>query len=134
MQLRLSKNLAPLKAAALADIDAQAEATRGLFLTPGSAQAMVYDQKRIEADLYMTDAQTPAHLIPHLLAEAAMNDITPFEQAVEYLTMQQLWLTISPVIETQRLAAKRAVEAATNPAGIEAARNIDWGGILAYAP
>ena len=126
MQLKLSKNLIPLKSAALIDIDRQAETVRARFVTPGSAQTMVYDQKRTEADLYMADPETPTHLLPHLLAEAAMNGITPFEQAVEYLTMQQLWLTVSPVIEMRRLGAKHAVGAAQTPAAIEAARNVSW--------
>ena len=126
MQLSLTKNLEPLRAAALARIDASAEATRGIFMTLGSGQAMVYDQKRDEAEIYVANPETSPGELPHLAAEAAQNGISMFDQAVIYLTMRQQWLTVSPMIENRRLTAKAAVAVATTPAQIEAAANIDW--------
>ena len=129
MKLSLSKNLAPLRAQALLDIDAQAETVRGFFITPGSGQALVYDQKRAEAETYMADPAAQHSEIPHLVSEAAMNGISLFDQAVDYLTMRQMWLTISPAIEMRRLAAKAAVASAQTPAAIAVAGSIDWSDI-----
>ncbi|KQS84345.1 hypothetical protein [Rhizobium sp. Leaf383] len=126
MLLKLKKDLTPIRDAALARIDREAEATRGIFMTLGSGQAMVYDQKRDEAENFMRDQDINHGEIPHLVAEAAMNQITLFDQAVIYLTMRQQWLTVSPMIEDRRLAAKAAVSLAMTPAEIEAAATVDW--------
>ncbi|WP_276122577.1 hypothetical protein [Pararhizobium qamdonense] len=126
MTLDFIWDLEPIKIAALADIDTQAEAVRGRFMTLGSGQAMVYDQKRDEAETFMENPDIAPGLIPHLVSESVMNGISPFDQAVIYLTMRQIWLTVSPVIEERRLAAKTAVAAATTPAAIYEAQSIDW--------
>lgn len=126
MQYSLKKNLEPLRAQALIRIDAEAEQARGLFMTLGSGQAMVYDQKRYEAEAYMANPEIGAGLIPHLTSESAMNNISVFDQAVIYLTMSQQWLTVSPIIENKRLAAKAAATVATTPAGIDAAASVNW--------
>lgn len=126
MRLSLSKNVAALRLAATAAIDAAAEQERGKYLTLGSGQAMVYDQKRREAEEFMANPEIGDGEIPHLVAEAAKNGVPKFDQAVVYLTMRQQWLTISPIIETKRLAAKSAVAAAQTPEQIAAAQVIDW--------
>ena len=126
MKISLSRNLAPLKEEAKARVDLAAEKERGKYITLGSGQAMVYDQKAKEAELYMADENTSHGEIPHLIAEAEANDISIFEQAVIYLTMRQQWLTISPAIENKRLKAKENIDAATNPAAIALAEVVDW--------
>lgn len=126
MKLSLKKDLTPLKEEAKSRIDAAAEKERGKYITLGSGQAMVYDQKAKEAELYMTDENIPHGEIPHLVAEAEVNDITIFDQAVVYLTMRQQWLTISPIIESKRLKAKEAISAATNPEEIALSEVVDW--------
>jgi hypothetical protein len=133
MRLNLAKDLTPLKAAAVARIDADAEAVRGNFITLGAGQAMVYQQKRVEAEAYIADPQIAPAEIPHIVREAEMNDISLFDQAVIILTMSENWKTVSAVIENLRLGAKRAVEAASSPAAIDQAGNIDWSPTLAYA-
>ncbi|MBD9544240.1 hypothetical protein IB276_32875 [Ensifer sp. ENS04] len=107
-------------------IDTAAEQERGKYLTLGSGQAMVYDQKRREAEEFIANPEISDGEIPHLVAEAAKNQISKYDQAVIYLTMRQQWLTISPIIETKRLAAKSAVAAAQTPTEIEQAQIIDW--------
>lgn len=138
MRLSLSKNLDPLKNKACAEIDGEAENIRGRYITLGSGQAMVYDQKRTEAEAYIAAynaGQTlPQGEIPHLAAEADRNGVSLFDQAVIYLTLRQQWLTVSPIIENARLAAKDAVMAATTPAEIEMAKVIDWSGMAAMGP
>lgn len=128
--LNLTKDLAPLREAARNRIDEAAEMTRGRYLTPGSGQAMVYDQKRREAESYMIKTTAGDPIVnaefPHLYAEATKNEITMYDQAVIHLTMAQLWLTISPMIEMMRLSAKDAVTAAMTPAAIQAAAEVNW--------
>lgn len=133
MHLNLSKNLEPLKTEASAHIDREAERIRGRYITRGSGQAMIYDQKRREAEEFMRNPEISDGEIPHLVAEAAKNEISKYDQAVIYLTMRQQWLTISLIIETKRLAAKAAVMAAQTPAEIEAARVVDWNELAVLA-
>ncbi|WP_210339127.1 hypothetical protein [Ensifer sp. ENS04] len=125
-RLSLSKNITALRLAATMAIDTAAEQERGKYLTLGSGQAMVYDQKRREAEEFIANPEISDGEIPHLVAEAAKNQISKYDQAVIYLTMRQQWLTISPIIETKRLAAKSAVAAAQTPTEIEQAQIIDW--------
>ncbi|ESY35780.1 hypothetical protein NKK48_01630 [Mesorhizobium sp. C386A] len=122
----LSKNLAPLRAAALEKIDNSAGEVRKRFITSAPGQEMVYQQKRVEAELLMAQLDVAPAEIPHIVAEASLNGITPYDQAVVVLTMSQQWMVISAQIEETRLAAKQAVAAAMNPAAIELASTIDW--------
>jgi hypothetical protein len=126
MKLNLTVDMTALKLAAAAKIDTSAEAARGLFVTLGSGQAMVYDQKAKEAEAFMANEAIALGEIPHLSGEAALNGIPVFDQAVIYLTMAQQWRTASSVIEAKRLAAKQAVTEAKSPAAIDAATLIDW--------
>lgn len=127
MKLNLTRNLTLTRIEAWATIDAEAERVRGKFMTLGSGQAMVYDQKRREAETFMANQGVSPEEIPHLTTESAMNGISIFDQAVIYLTMSEQWLTVSPMIENLRLAAKAAVGNATNPQEIyEATMNIGW--------
>jgi len=127
MKLNLTRNLTLIRIEAWATIDAEAERVRGQFMTLGSGQAMVYDQKRREAEVFMANQGVSPGEIPHLTTESTMNGISIFDQAVIYLTMSEQWLTVSPMIENLRLAAKAAVSNATNPREIyEATMNIGW--------
>lgn len=126
----LSKNLAPLRAAALEKIDNGAGEIRKLFITAVPGQEMVYQQKRLEAEQLMANTEIPVSEIPHIAAEAALNGVTPYDQAVIVLTMSQQWTVVSAQIETMRLAAKAAVGRATNPAAIEQAAIVDWAAFI----
>lgn len=131
--LLLSKNLAPLRASAMAEIDTAAGEFRKNFITSVPGQEMVYQQKRVEAELLMANLNVSQAEIPHITAEAALNQITPYDQAVIVLAMAEQWATISAQIETKRLAAKAAVAAAVNPAQIGQAVAIDWSAIGAQS-
>ncbi|RWM27909.1 MAG: hypothetical protein EOR77_30790 [Mesorhizobium sp.] len=126
-------DLTALQALAKEYIDAQAENVRSRFITLGSGQAMVYQQKRLEAEAYMADPEIAPGEIPHLVREAALNDIPLFDQAVIVLTMAEQWKVVSSYIEDFRLAAKKAVALATTPAAIDVAKQIDWSPIMAFA-
>ncbi|WP_353640749.1 hypothetical protein [Mesorhizobium sp. WSM2239] len=114
-------------------IDASAGEVRKNFITSVPGQEMVYQQKRVEAEALMAQLDIAHSEIPHIVAEAELNGIEPYDQAVIIITMSEQWKDVSAPIEKMRLGAKAAVTAATTPAEIEAAANVDWGPILAYA-
>lgn len=130
MHLDLRANLESTKAAALADIDRQAEEIRLNFITPGAGQAMTYSEKRLEAERYTANPSIDESEIPHIVAEAELNAVSIAEQAARVLAMAQLWRAASVEIETIRMAAKNAVRSAGNVAAVRAAKAIDWSGIL----
>lgn len=124
------QDLSVIKADLLAKIDKQAGAVRGRYITTTPGQEMIYLEKRREAELILADPgqgdNVPDASTPHITSEASQHGVTRFEKAVEVVTMAQLWATISPAIETLRLAAKDAVNAATTVAQARAAANITW--------
>lgn len=134
MLLTLSKNLAPLKVDARRKVDLEAEKVRQFFITPGSGQAMVYREKQIEAEAVVANPSISVSEVPHIAAEAELNQITLLDQAAVILTMAHQWIQISVLIEERRLVAKATVDQATNPIEIEAAAEVDWSDILAMAP
>lgn len=133
MRLALSKNLAPVRIAALAAIDAGAEQVRSLFITLGSGQAMVYQQKRVEAEWVIANAAIDPAEVPHIAGEASLNGISNIEQAQIIMAMSEAWTDTSALIEQRRLAAKKAVSAAATFEAIEAAQLVDWSDIIALA-
>lgn len=128
MRLTATKDLAALRTAALAGIDAAAERARGAWITLGSAQAMVYQAKAAEAARYLAIAEPPADLAgyPLLAAEVGITATTAQELAMLWLNMADRWSIAAAAIEATRIAAKRAVGAATSPAAIEAAADVAW--------
>lgn len=122
MELTLSKDLTPLKEAALRRIDEEAGQVRLQFITDAPGQGMVYMRKEEEATRYMVDPNDGP--FPHLISESASNGISMFEQAVEFLSMAHAWSEASAKIEKKRLSAKRAIEAATNPNQTKV--KVDW--------
>lgn len=125
-----AEEIAKARHKALTEIDRSAEETRGYFITLGSGQAMVYQQKRDEAEMVVADPEISSSLVPHIAQEAVLNQISLFDQAVVVLTMAQMWQTVSAVIETRRLAAKADVNLATKLDQIEAAKIIDWSDLV----
>ncbi|MBC7952242.1 MAG: hypothetical protein H7Z12_10560 [Rhodospirillaceae bacterium] len=103
---------------AKAQVDAAAEVARQRFLTPGSGQAMVYQQKATEARALQAGAAGPFR---HLEAEAGITAKTIAEVAAVVLAVEAAWLDISAMIETQRLTAKAAINAAQSLDHISAA-------------
>lgn len=133
MRLVLKKDLAHERVHAKKHIDEDAELVRSLFITPGSGQALVYQQKRAEAELVSSDPEINPALVPHIAREADLNGISLLDQAAIVLTMAHQWTEISSMIEERRLAAKAAIDAARTPAEIEAVI-VDWSDIKALAP
>jgi len=122
MKITLLKNLALAKTNALRAIDAAAERERLRYITAGSGQAMVYKAKQDEAARFVLSGE----IGPLMAAEVGVTAPTVQELAQIWLNMQSLWIYAATQIEVKRLTAKSAVEAAANPAAIDAATNIDW--------
>lgn len=120
-------NLGPVRDALYAKIDADAEAVRLRFITPGAGQAITYLWKTQEAKDFLADATTP---VPILEAEAAALGKSVADLAAEVLAATQQWLVIGTKIEAARRVAKTSVGAATNVAQMHAAATIDWQAVL----
>lgn len=114
------RDLAALRVAAQARVDAAAEAARLKYITPGAGQAAVYLLKRDEARRFLELAplgEVPAEW-PMLAAELGVTGDTLRDVAVTVSTLAQEWTTIAAEIETIRLATKAAIDAAGSPAAI----------------
>lgn len=118
---RDARLLAETKVAALGRIDAEAEAQRRRYITPGEGQAMVYLQKQAEARAFVADPNpSPVADYPLLYARANATGVTPAEVAAEWNARAGAWTAIAAAIETAREGAKSAVEAAATATEISA--------------
>jgi hypothetical protein len=126
-------NLQKEKRLAKKAIDEKAEEIRGLFLTPGSGQAMVYTEKLKEAEAYMANQSISLNEIAHIATEAASDGTTIFNKAVEVITLAYQWKIASSIIENIRLEAKKSVNNQTDYLVIRSMpKNVDWSPVLQY--
>lgn len=123
----LVPNLAPIKAAALAKIDREAEAFCASFVTPGDTQMMRYKRKEEQARAWLADNDAP---VPMLEAEAAGTGTTVAALVSVVIGLADQWNAIMDAVEAARLSAKTAASAATTPAAVETAAAVDWAGLL----
>jgi hypothetical protein len=121
-------DLATLKADALRRIDASAEDFRLQFLTPGSGQAMAYQQKLAEARAKLADPSIADAEIPHIISEAEATGMSKADKAAQIVATFEAWQQISAVVEGKRAAAKLAVEAAESAEAVASAANVEWSG------
>jgi hypothetical protein len=129
----LRKNLTPIKALAKTSIDDAAERTRLLFVTPGAAQTMVYKRKFEQALALMENPEIDDAAIPAIVNEVGVTAPTRYEVAQVILNMEAMWGPLADRIERARLQAKNEVDAATCPAEIDAAAQIDWQQVVSQA-
>jgi len=123
-------DLTALQAAASVRIDAQAESLCNQVVTPGSAQMARYQRKEAQARGYLeaaaagllsTDADAVAAAYPAVIGEVGITADTAKGVAEAIVARANAWWEYGDAVERVRLAAKRAVEAATDPAGVQAA-------------
>jgi hypothetical protein len=122
------------KASATRAVDDEAERRRLTYLTPGSGQALVYQEKRREAEAALAafseaggQPVDPAEF-PLLAAELGItaSDLQGVAQAV--MSTALAWTQVAAAIEGTRLKAKRDIDAATSAAQVEAIlAAITWG-------
>ena len=112
-------------------IDVRAEEIRALYITPGSGQALVYMEKRREAQLFKDNPSVEEALIPHLVREAAIFGMTVAEKSDEILAQSAFWQNKSAEIEEIRLSAKKHVSEAQTMVEMEnRQRLVDWSSVL----
>lgn len=115
------------------EIDKITEKVRGLFLTLGSGQAMVYEQKLKEAEAYLSDMNINPSLIPHLIKESEVYSSTILETASLIVIMANQWKMISSVIEEIRLNAKKFINEQTDYKIIRSyPSKIDWSPVTQF--
>lgn len=126
MKLNLKKDLTPLKIAATAKVDAEAQAVAGQFITLGPAQSMIYIEKERQAQEVSANPAVNRELVSLVAIDADRYGISMLEAATVILTMAQNWRRLAKPLEDLRLKAHDAINAATTPAEVEAAASVDW--------
>lgn len=114
------KNLAAIRAGAVARNNQDAESTRLRFVTPGAAQAMVYQKKVRTAERYVA-AGAPEDLagFPLIAREIGITAATAWEIVQIWLNLDSLWEDIGSRIESVRLSTNNAINTEIDPARIE---------------
>ena len=116
-------DLEKARAKACQQIDAEAEAMRLAFITPGAGQAMTYQYKAEEAKALLND---PDAETPFLSAEAEATGTTVAALAEVVRGQVQAWTFMGAAIEAGRMKAKAEMAEAGPPGAIAAAAVVDW--------
>ncbi|MDH7791871.1 hypothetical protein [Ochrobactrum sp. AN78] len=95
-------------------IDADAEAERLLYITPGFGQSMTYQQKVAEAQAFKAATHSQASDYPILSSEIGITAETLDKVADMVLAAFSQWQQIGAAIERIRLGAKRDIDAAAD--------------------
>ncbi|MBB3608682.1 hypothetical protein [Rhizobium sp. BK602] len=109
-----TETLAQLKDRLRSLVDAEAEAERLKYITPGVGQSMTYQQKAAEASRYLAATDPDAADYPLLSAEVGITaeDIAGVAAIVDAAFRQ--WQAIGSAIEAVRLGAKAQITAAAD--------------------
>jgi hypothetical protein len=127
-------SLADRKAAAASQVDDEAERRRLAYLTPGAGQALVYQEKRREAEAALAAFSVPGGQpvdpaqFPLLAAEIGITavDLQGVAQAV--MSTALAWTQVAAAIESTRLKAKRDIAETNSTAEIDAILSaVAWG-------
>jgi hypothetical protein len=108
-------------------VDAEAEAQRLRYITPGAGQAMTYAEKAAQAKAALaSDDPLPEHY-PLLAAEIGITADTLEGVAEVVDAAYRQWLTIGGMIEAVRLSAKKAIASADTLEAVSSAfASISW--------
>ena len=126
MRFDQRKGLDAVKVETIALINQQAGEVRAKYITVAPGQEMTYMEKRREAEAIMADLEIPESQTPNLRREAAADNVSRYEKAVEILTMAYQWAELSSLIEDRRLGACKSINAATTVAEVRLAGTVDW--------
>ena len=110
-----------LKARAVARINDAASSLRQHYITVIPGQEMIYLAKEAEAVRYLGDPAPDMAEYPMLSAEVGITAPTAYELAQLWANMSALWRQVAAQIETARLTAIYAIEAAPDAAAIQTA-------------
>lgn len=129
--------LATLRAAAVAKVNAEAEAVRLNYITGGVGQTMTYDAKLSEARLILIDeaskaaadamdeATLKAHY-PMIRSGLGVDGAKPSDVAALVQGKALAWAQIGATIERKRRQAHAGIGAATTPEQVAVAATVDW--------
>lgn len=120
-------SLDAIKASLKSTVDSLAETERLKYITPGTGQAMTYQQKVTEAQAFKTATNPQASDHPILSSEVGITADTLDEVANIVLAAFAQWQQIGAMIESIRLGAKRDIDAAEDEAAArEIIDAIEW--------
>lgn len=108
------QDLASVKAILKSRIDDRAEEERKKYLTPGSGQALTYQEKISEARACLSDKAPTADAYPMLAATIPEDGIDVVAVAQSVLSAYQYFVKAGSIIEATRKKAKASIEAAIN--------------------
>ena len=120
---RVARDLAVAQGDAIGAVNAGAGRVRAAFVTEIPGQEMLYVYKAAEAARFLAEATPPTDLTtyPLIAAEIGITGATATDVATTYNTQAGLWQVIAAQLETIRLGAIAAIEAATMPSEIATA-------------
>ena len=125
--IQLDQQLLNTKKNLCSKVDAIAEQIRLKYLTPGSGQSMVYQEKAIEALAIQNDSNPTNDKYPVLAASLGIEGSSLLDVANLVLSVRSTWVTIATAIETTRLGGKANINAAMTTIAANAAYNaIVW--------
>lgn len=116
----LPQLLSAVQTALKETVDKAAEAERLKYITPGTGQAMTYQQKVAEAQAFKATSNPNTEDYPILATEVGITAPTLVEVADTVLAAYHQWQQIGAMIEAVRLGAKRDIDAAENEAAAHA--------------
>lgn len=127
-EVELTEIFEDKRADAIRQVDADAEATRKLYLTAGEGQAMTYDAKAQEAKAYLAAGSPVAEDYPFLDAEATATGQDIAVVAATVNAKRDYWIAKGAEIEGLRKGAHVAIAAVAvgDEDALLAATNIDW--------
>ena len=102
---------------ALRKVEEIAEKKRLEYVTGGSAQSMVYEQKYREAKSFLTEGGDLSEY-PFIAMEAPLRNMTPTAFATFIIDRRNQWAQIGAAIEQLRFQAKAAIKATDDEAEI----------------
>ncbi|WP_414901206.1 hypothetical protein [Rhizobium cremeum] len=108
-------DLDALKTALRRGVDVAAERERMRYITGGAGQAMTYQRKADEARACLAAADPQPADYPMLSAEVGITAATLTGVAEVVSAAYEAWLSIGARIESTRLGAKAAIDAAKTP-------------------
>ncbi|MEC8197347.1 MAG: hypothetical protein VX228_13795 [Pseudomonadota bacterium] len=102
--------------------------TRARFITSIPGQELTYIEKERQALALLAATPEPDPADPadsaayaFIFQEVGVTALTPYQVAQVIAHMAEAWRGLGPLIERERLAASAAIDAAQDPAQIEAA-------------
>ena len=110
-----------------AEVDAVVEKLRLRFVTPGSAQAMVYVEKEAEARAFSAGS---TEAIPHITLEAEETGQSVTQLASIVVMMADRWKLVSARLEAKRQGVKKQISEATDHSGVTLAAKVDWEAVI----